>query len=147
MSTKDNKELVRQDFKEWNEIAGDMAKIHPLFEKYYAPVYIYHHPSRGDINREERIQHMVTLMSALADPNFSIDDMVAEGDKVVIRFTIQASHKGMFMGIPATGKHIVVKGVQIYKIEGRKFVEMWELVDALGVMTQLGVIPSAALNT
>lgn len=143
MSTKENKELVRQDFKEWNEIAGDVAKIRLLFEKYYAPGYIYHHPSGGDINREQRIQHMITLVSALPDSNFSVDDIVAEGDKVVNRFTIQGTHNGTFMGIPATGKHIVIKGVQIYKIEGRRVVEMWELVDALGVMAQLGVVPDA----
>ena len=74
----------------------------------------------------------------------SIDDMVAEGDKVVTIHIIQATHKGTFAGIPATGKHVSIKGSDIYKIEGKKIVEWWEFNDMLGLFTQVGTFPSTA---
>jgi len=147
MSTKEDKELVRQAMKEWNGVKGDVAKMRSLYDKYYAPDFIYHDVSGGDMNREEAIQNNVTGVSAFPDVNYSIDDILAEGDKTVIRFTMQASHKGTFMGVPATGKQIVVKGVEIDKIVGGKIVETWDFLDSLGMMTQLGVIPGAAPKT
>jgi predicted ester cyclase len=147
MSTKENKELVRQIIKEWNAVNGDVAKMRSLYDRYYAPGFIYHDVSGGDMNREEAIQNNVTDVSAFSDLNFSIDDMLAEGDKTVIRFTMQATHKGTFMGIAATGRRIVVKGVEIDKIVGGKIVETWDFLDSMGMMTQLGVITGAAPKT
>jgi predicted SnoaL-like aldol condensation-catalyzing enzyme len=89
MSTKGNQELVRQVIKDRNEFAGDAAKVRSWCEKYCAPGYIHHNLARGDLNREQMMQYFVTLMSTFPDFNKSIDDMVAEGDKVVVRYTIQ----------------------------------------------------------
>ena len=147
MSTEENKELVCQVIKQWNAVTGDVAKMHSLYEKYYAPGFIYHDVSAGDMNREQTIQDMVTYLSAFPDINYSIDDILAEGDKTVIRCTIQATHKGTFMGIAATGKRIVVKEIEIDKIVGGKIVEAWGLSDSQGIMTQLGVITGAAPKT
>ncbi len=143
MSTKENKELVRQTIKEWNAINGDVAKMRSLYDKYYAPSFIYHDVSAGDMNREQTIQDMVTYLSAFPDVNYTIDDILAEGDKTVIRCTMQATHKGTFMGIPATGKQILVKGVEIDKIVAGKIAEAWGFSDSLGMMTQLGVTTGA----
>ena len=147
MSIKENKELVRQTIKEWNAVNGDVDKMRSLYDKYYASGFIYHDVSAGDMNREQTIQDMVTYLSAFPDVNYSIDDMVAEGDKTVIRCTIQATHKGTFMGIPATGKRIVVKAVEIDKIVRGKIVEAWGFSDSQGMMNQLGVVPGAAPKT
>jgi steroid delta-isomerase-like uncharacterized protein len=147
MSTKENKELVRQTIKEWNAVNGDVAKMRSLYDKYYAPGFIYHDVSAGDMNREQTIQDMVTYLAAFPDVNYTIDDILAEGDKTVIRCTIQATHKGTFMGIPATGKRIVIKGVEIDKIVGGKIVEAWGLDDSHRMMTQLGVSTGAAPKT
>jgi steroid delta-isomerase-like uncharacterized protein len=144
MSTKENKELVRQIIKEWNAVNGDVAKMHALYDKYYAPGFIYHDVSAGDMNREQTIQDMATYLSAFPDVNYTIDDILAEGDKTVIRCTIRATHKGTFMGIPATGKRIVIKGVEIDKIVGGKIVEAWGLDDSHRMMPQLGVTTGAA---
>ena len=86
-------------------------------------------------------------MSAFSDVNYSINDILADGDKAVIRFTMQATHKGTFMGIPPTGKQITVKGVEIDKIVGGKIAETWDFLDSMGMMNQLGVIPGAAPKT
>jgi predicted ester cyclase len=87
---------------------------------------------------------MATYLSAFPDVNYTIDDILAEGDKTVIRCTIRATHKGTFMGIPATGKRIVVKGVEIDRIAGGKIVEAWVFDDSHRMMTQLGVTIGAA---
>jgi steroid delta-isomerase-like uncharacterized protein len=147
MSAEGNKELVRQVIKDRNEFAGDAAKVRSWCEKYCAPRYIHHNLARGDLNREQMMQYFVTLMSAFPDFNKSIDDMVAEGDKVVVRYTIQGTHKGTFGGIPATGKHVSIKGSDIFKLEGTRILEWWEFPDYLGLMTQLGAIPSTKRKT
>jgi steroid delta-isomerase-like uncharacterized protein len=142
MSTKQNKELVHKNWEDWNSIAGDVTKVRSVFDKYHATNYISHDLSKGDKNYEQQIEYFGTMVSAFPDMKISIDDMVAEGDEVAYRYTIQATHKGTFMGIPATGKQAAVKGVEIYKIQGRKIIEGWIIPDYLGMMTQLGVIPS-----
>ena len=147
MSAEDNKELIRQVIREWNAVNGDIAKMRSLYDKYYAPGFIYHDISTGDTNREQTIQDMVTYLSTFPDINYSIDDILAEGDKTVIRCTVQATHKGTFMGIVATGKRIVVKEIEIDKIVGGKIVEAWGLSDSQGIMTQLGVITGSAPKT
>lgn len=143
MSTKENKELVRQTIREWNAVNGDVAKMRSLFDKYYAPGFVYHDISTGDTNREQTIQDMATWLSAFPDARYSIDDILAEGDKTVIRCTLRATHKGTFRGIPATGKQVLVEQVEIDRIVGGKIAEAWGFSDSQGMMTQLGVIPGA----
>ncbi len=93
MSIKENKELVRQAFKEWNSVNGNVDKMRSLYDKYYAPGFIYHDVSGGDMNREQTIQDTAKYLSAFPDLYYSIDDILAEGDKTVIRCTMQATHK------------------------------------------------------
>jgi steroid delta-isomerase-like uncharacterized protein len=143
MPTKENKKAASQFWKEWNELNGDVAKVRPLLEKYCAPNYIYHHLILGrDLNLEQTIEYLVALVSAFPDNNISIDDMIAEGDKVVIRYTMKATQRGPFRGIPATGKQILVNAICINKDMKGKSVEYWEIPDMLGMLTQLGVVPA-----
>jgi steroid delta-isomerase-like uncharacterized protein len=142
MSTKENKEFVRQSIEEFNALRGETSKVRPWYEKLSAPGVIVHDLLSGDMNREERIGSFIKIVYAFPDANFAIDDMVAEGDKVVTRFTMKGTHKGEYRGIPATGKQIVGKGVQIWKVVGGKVVELWDFSDNLGIMTQLGIIPA-----
>jgi steroid delta-isomerase-like uncharacterized protein len=147
MSTEGNKELVRQVIRDRNGFAGDAAKVCSWCEKYCAAGYIHHNLARGDMGREQMTQYFIELMSAFPDFNKSIDDMVAEDDKVAVRYTIQGTHKGTFGKISATGKHVSIKGSEVYKIEGRKILEWWDFADYLGLMTQLGAIPSTRPGT
>lgn len=142
MSTKENKELIREVMKERNGVKGDVTKTHSLYEKYYAADFIYHDVSGEDMNRKEAIKNSVTGAPAFPDLNYAIEDILAEGDKTVATFTMRATHKGTYMGIPATGKQITVKGVEINRIAGGKIVETWDFMDSLGMMNQLGVTPS-----
>jgi len=143
MSVKGNKELVQEVYKAWNAAAGDGAKFRAMNDKYFASGYTYHNP-RADYTREEMIKGLGAFATAFPDASLSIDDLVAEGNKVVSRYTFEGTHKGTFMGAAATGKKVVFKGVLIQTVAGGRIVEDWEILDELGVMTQLGAIPSAS---
>jgi steroid delta-isomerase-like uncharacterized protein len=142
MSAKENKDLVRQLWKEANAFNGDVKKIRSWYEKYTQPGFIHHDLSRGDTNAEQRIQATAMMFTAFPDAGYSIDDIVAEADKTSTRYTVRGTHKGAFMGIPPTGKQIAVKGVNIYRFEEGKLAESWDFPDNLGMMAQLGVVPN-----
>ncbi len=73
------------------------------------------------------------------DNRVIIEDFIAEGDKVVCRFTASGTHQGKFMGIPPTEKRVTIMEICIYRIIGGKIVECWGLFDQMGLMQQLGV--------
>ena len=81
--------------------------------------------------------------SAFSDVLFSVEDQIAEGDMIVTRWTARGTHKGVFRGIPPTGKHAMTTGISITRVASGKFVEGWTMFDALGLLQQLGVIPSS----
>ena len=142
MSTRENKELVRQVYEEWNALNGDVAKLRPLYEKYYAPDYIHHDPSRGDGNLEQRIQYAVMWFTAFPDTTWSMEDMLAERDVVACRYTMRFTHAAEFMGVVPIGKQIVAKGADVRKIRGGKVVQGWDFPDTMGIMVQVGAIPN-----
>jgi steroid delta-isomerase-like uncharacterized protein len=144
MSIEENKKIVRQNAADFNACGGDTAKIRAAYEKYIGPGYINHTLLRGDMNRDQRIQYVLMMMPAMPDLNYTVEDMVGEEDKVVTRYTARFTHKGTFLGIPASGKQIVVKGVEINRIQDGKIVETWDFMDYLSLMTQLGAIPSTS---
>jgi predicted ester cyclase len=79
---------------------------------------------------------------AFPDLHFTIEDIVAAEDKVAIRATVHCTHLGLFMGMPPTGKQAIWTGIDISRIAGGKIVELWAEYDYLGLMQQLGAIPS-----
>jgi predicted ester cyclase len=85
---------------------------------------------------------MDEIFGAFPDIYLKLDDVVAEGDKVAVRFTVTGTHKGKFMGIPATNKKLTMWSIQIDRIVRGKFVEGWERTDILGLMQQLGAMPT-----
>ena len=91
---------------------------------------------------DEELKHHIALYEA-AFPSYQLiaEDMIAEGDKVVVRSTFRGTHKGDLMGIPPTGKQVTMPLILIYRIADDKIVEHWMQADALGLLQQLGVIP------
>jgi steroid delta-isomerase-like uncharacterized protein len=79
--------------------------------------------------------------ASFPDLHFTIEDMVAEGDKVVYRYSLRGTHQNDFMGIAATGRQVNVTGIHIYRVDDGKLQEEWENWDMLGLMRQLGVLP------
>jgi predicted ester cyclase len=91
---------------------------------------------------KELKDHIVMFEAAFPRYQLIADDMVAEGDKVAVRATFKGNHKGELMGIAPTGKEVTVPLMLIYSIENGKIVEHWMNADQLGLMQQLGVVPT-----
>jgi steroid delta-isomerase-like uncharacterized protein len=98
----------------------------------------------NDIRGREALKQFVKMYyTAFPDLRFTVEDQVAEGDKVVTRWSSEGTHKGELMGIAPTGKHAAgVTGISIDRYSGGKFAEGWTNWDTLGLMQQLGVIPA-----
>ena len=110
------------------------------FEKYHTTDFIAHYPD-GDMNAEQFKGLCQAYFSAFPDLYVKADDLIAEGDKVVKVWTANCTNTGDFMGIPATGKQIVVTGMEVFRIADGKIAENWVIMDNLGMLQQLGVIP------
>ena len=139
MSAKDLKALYRHYNEEINKgKAAGMAVIDKMIDANL----ILHGPSSRDIRGlKEYKQYASDMYDAFPDSHTAIEDMIAEGDKLTVRFTTTSTHKGVFMGIPPTNKKIMLSGIEINRIVGGKCVECWERMDTLGLMQQLDVIP------
>src|SRR5271165_2848184 len=100
-------------------------------------------PLRGQQQGREGLKQVIkAFRSAFPDIHWAIEEMVGEGDKVFSRFTWHGTHRGEFFGVPATGRQISVKGMVVDRVVAGKMVDSRILMDGLGMMTQLGVIPS-----
>jgi steroid delta-isomerase-like uncharacterized protein len=100
-------------------------------------------PLPGQVQGREGLKAVIhALRSAFPDMHWVVNEMVAEGQKVVTRFVWTGTHRGVFLGIPATGRSVAVKGVVIDLLEDGRMSESRILMDTMGLMQQLGVIPS-----
>jgi steroid delta-isomerase-like uncharacterized protein len=140
MSTKDPKALMRRWFEEANK--GKAAAL-AVIDEIGATSYVFHHATSEDIRGlKDFKQYMSMVYDAFPDNHMTIDDMFVEGDKVATRYTFTGTHKGKYRGIPATNKKVSVSMIEIGRTSGGKFVEGWQRFDTLGMMQQLGVIPT-----
>ena len=140
MSTEQNKATVRQMVEEvFNR--GNVSRV----DEFLAPDFVEREelPPGMPRDREGVKQLTAVLHSAFPDFKATIDDIVAEGDKVVIRMTWRGTHKGEFMGVPPTGKSVSFGVIDIIRVAGGKGVEHWGQMDSMSLMQQLGAIPTA----
>lgn len=137
MSTETNKAIIRRIFEE------GMNQDRPeVFDELIHPAYVnYDFPSSAPGAEGFKI---VTSMfkAAFPDMRVVIEDELAEGDRVATRGYFTGTHRGEFMGIPATDKTIKVGYIDIWRIEGGRGRENWVQMDMLGMMRQLGVVPA-----
>ncbi len=136
MSPEDNKALARRAYEVFNQ--KDLA----LLDELCAPEIVDHNASMTIQGLEAYKQFLSMYLAASPDLYFTIEDQVAEGDKVVTRYTARGTHLGPFMGIPPTGKQVTVTGIGIIRIANGKIVEEWANGDNLGLLQQLGVFPA-----
>ena len=140
MSTEENKATVRRFTEEgWNQ--GNVA----VFDELSAPNWVYHDPGVPDVRTLEDYKPWVTeTRRTFPDLHLTIDDMIAEGDQVVVRLTARGTNTGDLvtpMPHPATGKQVTITGIAIVRFAGGKGVEVWSQTDSLGLFQQLGLIP------
>ncbi|UCC88427.1 MAG: ester cyclase [Anaerolineales bacterium] len=138
MSAEQNKALFRRVMDEVF-VGGNTSLIDELF----APNFVEHEelPPGIPAGAEGVKQLSSMFLSAFPDFKATIEDLIAEGDKVVARATWSGTHQGEFMGIPPTGKRISIQVIDIVRFAGGKFVEHWGQMDNMTMMQQLGVMP------
>jgi steroid delta-isomerase-like uncharacterized protein len=140
MSSEDNKAIVRHYLEEaWNQ--GNLSIIDELA----APNYARYVSGQGSpLNREGQKQRIASFREALPDVHLSIDDLVAEGDRVVFRITIAGTQTGTLMGVAPTGRRVTISAIDIVRLVDGKIEEHWGQMDMLGLLQQLGALPTPA---
>jgi predicted ester cyclase len=113
------------------------------FDQFFGPTLVDHAlPPNVPPTLEGRKLFMAGFFAAFPDFQVHLDDLLAEGDKLVTRWTGTGTHRGELMGIPPTGKSVSVTGMAIDRFENGQSVEHWEVFDQMGLMQQLGVVPA-----
>jgi steroid delta-isomerase-like uncharacterized protein len=114
-------------------------------EQFYAADYTNHNPSGGVTSDREGLRQWASAcVAGMPDLRLTIEDQVAEGDRVVTRWTAQGTHQGQFMGVDPSGREVNVHGITIARVAGGQVVEEWASSDELGMLQQLGLIPAAS---
>jgi steroid delta-isomerase-like uncharacterized protein len=100
------------------------------------------HLTHEDERGLEELKHYVTIYrSAFPDIQDTVQDIVAEGDKVVVRWTSRGTHQGEFMGFAPTGREVTFTGMRLFRIAENKIAESWVNIDERGLQEQLGIVP------
>jgi predicted ester cyclase len=138
MSTEVNKASMRRFYEE-----AFNKKNRAAIDEFIDPNQVDHAAPPGTPGGLEGARQTVTMyLTAFPDLYFTVEDFIAEGDKVVARLTVRGTQQGIFMGIPPTGKHAMITAIDINRMAGGKSVEHWLEMDTLGLLQQLGVIPA-----
>lgn len=136
MTTEANKRIVRRYYEEVLN-AGDVETL----DKLAVADYVEHDPLPGQAAGREGLTQRVRMLRSAFAPRFSIEDVVAEGDKVVVRWIHRGTHVGAFLGRPPTGKSFAMAGIDIHRLRDGRLAEHWHVVDLFGQLQQLGLIP------
>lgn len=138
MTTESNKQVMSR-FLEFINTASET-----LAQELISPDAIFHVPGRADpVKGPEGYLEIIAMMrSGFPDIQWTLEEVIAEGDKIAARFTMRGTHKGPFFGVPATGKPIQVQAMNIYRLSDGKFVEERGQPDLLGLLQQIGAIPA-----
>jgi steroid delta-isomerase-like uncharacterized protein len=128
-----NKGLVRRFYKEvfahWN-----MA----LVDQVVSPQFTSHDWPEGSATGPQTFRDFYSaIRSAVPDARYEIDDLIAEGDKVVVRWRLLGTHKGEFRGIAPTGRAVALKGIAIYRVQDGKLMERWVVSDVHGLLEEI----------
>jgi steroid delta-isomerase-like uncharacterized protein len=126
MSLEGNKAIVRREQAELWSHTGDLDAAEQLFVADQA---------------EAAKQEAADFRRGFPDVVSTIDDLIAEGDKVVARWRSRATHRGDYMGMPPSGKEVQIMGISVYRIEEGKIAESWMVEDQFGLLRQIGAIP------
>ncbi len=139
-STEDNKVVVTRFVEEFKNNAN-----HDIVDELFSVDFVHHltdprlPPGRAGMKLLGQ-----SIVAGFPDVHVTIEDLLADGDKVIERTTARATHTGEFNGISATGNKVQWTEVHIYSLENKKIVELWSEIDLLGLLVQLGAVPGPA---
>ena len=133
MNAEENKAIVRRFSNEFKNKAN-----HGIVDELFAPDFVHHLPIPGVAPGREGLKQVGQLVvMAFPDVHATVEDLLADGDKVVERTSVHATSKGDFAGMPPTGKPVKWTELHVYQIAGGKVVELWSELDMLGLTQQL----------
>ena len=135
--TERNKAVIRRYVEEVQN-----KKNWAVYDELHDPEFFNHSAPPGMTDREGSQQYLAGFLNGFPDSQFTIDDMIAEGDLVVTKKTFTGTHEGDFAGIPSTGKRVTLQFVDIMRLRDGRIVEHWLSMDQLSFMQQLGAIPT-----
>ncbi len=137
MSGETNKDVVRRWGEMWNSgRTGDVGE-------FVSPDFVRHDPNMPEVRGVEGETALVEMyLAAFPDLRFTIEHLIAEDDLVLARLTARGTHRGELMGIPASGRQVTVAAMELYRLDDGKIAEQWVTMDVLGLLQQLGAIPS-----
>jgi predicted ester cyclase len=142
MSAEENKALIRLYYEEIDAAAKDDRGT-SFLDDFISPNFVNHNAPPGFTPDLEGLkQANEHFLAAAPDGYHVVEDMIAEGDKVITRLSAYGTHTGELFGIPPTDKQVSMTAIAIHRIENGKIVEHWSEVDNLGLMQQLGVVPT-----
>ena len=132
--SEENKALARRSW----ELLDDPG----ILEEVYAPDLVWHEPDRDIRGSEEARRFLGAYKTAFPDLHATVEDVIAEGDKVVTRWTVRGTHRGETEEFgPPTDRQLEIEGITVHRIEDGKIAEEWERYDNLGALQQLGLAP------
>src|SRR5215210_782920 len=139
MSAEENKEVVRRLWGLFEE--GD---IDEQVDELLAPDYVNHSPGTPDQpTGPEGVKAVLRMFrSGIPDARVVVSDMIAEDDKVAVRYTIEGTHEGDLFGVPPTGQRVSIESFTVERVSDGKIREHWRVTDTLDMMQQLGAIPT-----
>ena len=154
MSVEENKAVILRYFntgsspetlKRIQEAKDPAPEVEKFFRSHFGSIFsdsYIGHDTTGDFNKEQALQENLALMAAFRPVRFGIDKTIAEGDLVTVIGKMTGTHGGAYRGTPATGKRVELKYAVVYRVAEGKVAEAWSYMDWLGLMQQIGAIPS-----
>ena len=137
MSAETNKQLVRRFY---DQVLN--GRRMEAIDELAVAGYDEHDPLPGQREGRDGLKDRVSMLVEGLAPTFTVEDVVAEGDRVVVRWTNSARHVGDFLGIPPTGRSCAIAGIDIYRLENERLAEHWHVIDQLAMLQQLGLLPA-----
>jgi steroid delta-isomerase-like uncharacterized protein len=136
MPAQDPKAVIRRWVEAWNAQDLDAA------EELLAPEFLRHDANLpAVVGPQAERQYIADTLAAFPDLHFEIEQLIADGDLVAARYLVQGTHRGEFLGIAGTGRSVSIQAVESYRLAGGKLAEQWVVMDALGLLQQLGAVP------
>jgi steroid delta-isomerase-like uncharacterized protein len=130
-----NRAIVLRNFRAFD--SGDLRTL----KETTAPGFVDHNPLEGQLpGVKGTIQASEIYRTAFPDAKILVEDAIAQADKVVVRWSGHASHKGPFLDVPPTGKQVTLQGITIFRVEKGRVAEQWGELNLLGILGQLGAV-------
>ena len=137
MSENENKQLLRRYYEEVL-MQGRLDVLETIARR----DHIEHNPFPGHAQGLDGLLQRVNTLRSAFNQQFTLEHVIAEGDKVAVMWTTRGTHVGEFVGMPATGRSFTIQGVDVHLLRDGRMAEHWDVVDMYSLLIQLGALPA-----